>query len=66
MITTYARARTQNQVSPGYFLDTLAQARLIHYTRRAKLARLETGKMRYKMRLGAMVAADNRKGKLWV
>jgi len=64
-IDTYQRADTANRVAAGTLLHTAAQQRVISLARRAKLERIQQTAMPYKMRLNALVAADNRKGKLW-
>ena len=65
MISNYQRAETANRMQAGSLLHTPAQQRVISLARRAKLERVQQTAMAYKMRLNALVAADNRKGKLW-
>lgn len=64
-VFTYQRATTANRMQAGALLHSAGQQRLIDLTRHAKVARITKSAMPYKMRLNALVAADNRKGKLW-
>lgn len=64
-IEAYQRAATANRMSTGSLLHTAAQQRLISLARHAKLERIQQAAMPYKMRLNALVAADNRKGAVW-
>ena len=63
MISNYQRAETANRMQAGSLLHTPAQQRVISLARRAKLERIQQSRMPYRMRLAAMLAADNRKGK---
>lgn len=46
-------------------LETRKQSYTRWMTTRAKIERIQRAKMPYKMRLNAMITADNRKGKLY-
>lgn len=64
MISTYTRASIAHKTNG--LLVSQDIAKLVHMNTTAKIERINNQpKMCYKMRLNAIVAADNRIGKVW-
>ncbi len=63
-ILTYKRASIAHKTNG--LLVSQDIAKLAHMNMQAKIERInKQPRMSYKMRLNAMVASDNRKGKIW-
>jgi len=64
MISTYKRASISHKTNG--LLVSNDVSRLAHMNVQAKIQRVSNqARLSYKMRLAAIVASDNRKGKLW-
>ncbi|WP_417436478.1 hypothetical protein [Idiomarina abyssalis] len=61
----YVRAKCLLSVPAGSLLPTRSDYKILYLARYAKQARLTASRMPYRMRLAAMIAADNRPGTTW-